>query len=100
MKTGIFLDDERWPSDVTWIDLPKDVDWITVRTTLDFQDAIKYCFDGHFPEYFSFDHDLQEFYPDENGNEYEKTGYDAVKFMVEYALDHDLLIPNNCFFHT
>ena len=91
---GIFLDDERWPKDVTWITLP-DANWLVVRTTLDVQDAIKNVFDGQLPEYVSFDHDLQEFYE----YDVERTGYDCLKWVVKYAMEYDMMLPT-CSFHT
>ena len=53
MLKGIFLDDERKPTDVTWINYPDNVDWVVVRTKTEFCDmGFKGC------DIISFDHDL------------------------------------------
>lgn len=86
---GLFLDDERMPEDVTWVQYPKDVQWTIVRNYAEFVEEVsKQNFD-----IISFDHDL--------GMEtHYKSGYECVKFLVELLLD-DLLenIPS-CFFHS
>lgn len=92
MNYGLFLDDERIPSDVTWISLPKtywfvchDFDWFKFSVT-----------EGGMPKFVSFDHDLQDF--DKNTGE-EYTGMTCLKWLVEYCMDNNLNIPI-CFFHT
>ena len=56
---GLFLDDERNPSDVKWVNYinREDIEWKVVRTYNEFVDAIRYeSFDCY-----SFDHDLQDY---------------------------------------
>ena len=89
---GIFLDDERNPEDVTWINYPKNIDWFVVRTMSDFLFTIyntneKYCI--------SFDHDICDY--DISGKE--NTGYDCLKCLIDYCLHENKLMPK-CYFHT
>ena len=52
---GLFLDDERNPEDVTWIDYPENIEWTVVRSG----DEFLYEFHRHNFQVFSFDHDIQ-----------------------------------------
>jgi len=106
-KYNLFLDDERTPKCVTWIEIP-DVEWKVVRSYKDFTETIK---KEGLPQIVSLDHDLsnqhyQEFTrmvkeSNTTGNEpkirynlfSEKTGYDAAKWLVDYCIDHDLDLP-------
>lgn len=90
MNYSIFLDDERNPQDVTWIELPN-IKWIIIR---DFS-WFKFYINGRMPEYITFDHDLQDF--NEDGTE--NTGYTCLKWLVDYCIDHDMMLPG-CFFHS
>ena len=56
---GLFLDDERNPSDVTWVNYvnKEDIEWTVVRTYNEFVNAISA---DNFDCY-SFDHDLQDY---------------------------------------
>lgn len=95
MKSLIFLDDERVFADVTWLNYPQYKEVIIVRNMNDFilvvsdiSDLEKYDF--------SFDHDIQDF-----DDEIEKTGYDCVKWLCDYALGKDIDLSLNHFhFHT
>ena len=90
-KLGLFLDDERNPEDVTWVDYPDNVDWYVVRNKNDFMIyLIKYDFD-----YVSFDHDIQCY--NKNGDEI--TGYDCLKSFCLVLNQLYKKIPK-CFFHT
>lgn len=91
MSYSIFLDDERIPTDVTWLKLP-DTLWYVARTYQAFIDGIKL---QGMPEYITFDHDLQDF--NEDGTE--NTGYTCLKWLVDYCIDHDMMLPV-CFFHS
>lgn len=93
MSYSIFLDDERWPQDVTWVELPHTCTrWLVVRNYREFKDNIKL---RGMPEYSTFDHDLQDF--NEDGTE--NTGYTCLKWLVAYCIDHDMMLPG-CFFHS
>jgi len=75
-KLGLFLDDERNPEDVTWIDYPKDIKWIIVRsldTFIFYLDHAMVAMD--YFDYVSFDNDLGE-----NQGE----GKDAAKNLCYY----------------
>ena len=92
---GLFLDDERVPQDVTWINYPESIDWTVVRS-----------YDEFFHEFyretfrvFSFDHDIQDF----NHRGVELTGYIVLKAMLDTFLTthHGLFtFPEQVFFHT
>lgn len=57
MYYNLFLDDERIPEDVTWLEYDGITCWHTIRTYEHFKEAIAHCI----PEYISFDHDIQCF---------------------------------------
>jgi hypothetical protein len=70
----IFLDDERIPTDVTWVTLP-DGDWNIVRSFEEFQTLLDSLTVA--PSYISFDHDLGV-----NLDAETKTGYDCAKYYI------------------
>ena len=98
MTWNLFIDDERWPSDVTWG--PSDVQlkykndkWVVFRSVID---AVVYMSDERsFPQFISFDHDL--------GNDVE-TGYDFAKILVDDALTYpeiaEFQFPDNFDFYV
>jgi hypothetical protein len=97
----LFLDDERLPRDVTWIDLPLGP-WVVVRSYAEFTRLIEK--DG-LPDHISFDHDLGlEHYqayekacsvpvpaPPPYDSFKEKTGYHCARWLVDYCIDHGWL---------
>ena len=89
---GLFLDDERFPNEVTWENYPENIEWDIARTVKEFLDLIRTGSYG----IISFDHDLQDF--DETGNE--NTGYTAVKQLVIFVMYRGTKIPQKCYFHT
>jgi len=98
----LFLDDERIPKDVTWINLPAQ-NWQIVRS---YDEFVKFIENNGVPIFISFDHDLahehyrQSMYnPDRHYNSYypffkEKTGFHCAKWLVEYCFDNRLDLPN------
>lgn len=93
----IFLDDERYPADVTWKKLP-DVDpraWFIPRNYDQFTSLIT---SFGVPGFVSFDHDLgwaamqAAIRGDENYGE-EKTGYHCAVWLVHYCADHQVPFP-------
>lgn len=108
----LFLDDERNPQDVTWVDLPK-ADWVVVRNYDEFVKTIQE--QGH-PLFVAFDHDLADehyvtmlkeveqfeaFHDDPEGglniiHEYgpEKTGYDCAKWLVDRCMEKGYDYPD------
>jgi hypothetical protein len=74
----IFLDDIR---------IPFDDQWIIVK---DYEQFIEYVVKIDFNEIYeiSLDHDLG--FLDEN---YEKTGYDVAKWLIEYCQDNNYILP-------
>lgn len=71
---NIFLDDERMPSDVFWIQLPN-VTWEIVRTPEDFLNLIKN--NPKSVKCISFDNDIQ----------HELEGYHLLKMICEMDMD-------------
>jgi hypothetical protein len=90
---GIFLDDERNPEDVFWIDYPE-ITWSVVRTKAEFDELVQ-LMNVLGQEYVvSFDHDIQEIH-----NGVEITGYDCLISLVDFCLDTGAKLPVS-FFHT
>lgn len=81
MSYYLFLDDERFPSEVKWVSLPTEVDWVIVRTQTDFENTLltQGC-----PIYASFDNDLGVGCGE---------GRKCARWMVEQVLDGKLTIP-------
>lgn len=92
-KICMFLDDERIISDVTWVKYPKYWQVHSIRTYENFKSRVINVLNCTYHRQeaisifdFSFDHDLQCF--DENGDE--KTGYDCVKWLCSYCMEHNI----------
>ena len=98
MYYNLFLDDIRFPKDVTWVELPL-VKWTIVRNYKEFVYTIKI---NGLPNFVSFDHDLSSMHYTDvfNGSKLnysaytEKTGYECAKFLVEYCITNNLKFPN------
>lgn len=96
---NLFLDDERKPMDVTWVELPL-CHWTIVRSYYEFTSMIT---KNGLPEHISFDHDLgEEAYRHAFSNNLksfnythvtEKTGYDCALWLVQYCLSARILLP-------
>lgn len=90
---GLFLDDVRFPSDVSWMKYPENVRWEIARTVNDFVDRLLI---SHY-DVISFDHDLMDF--DSFGNEL--SGFTAVKEMVDMHMKGRISsLPKMTFFHS
>lgn len=102
MSYYLFLDDERFPQDVTWVNLPKH-NWTIVRNYADFVRTIE---NKGLPAEIAFDHDLgHEHYqayhvasrPGNGVIDYnsfkEKTGLDCAKWLIEYCNKNNLPFP-------
>ena len=76
MSYNLFLDDERSPRDVSWIQLPNDRPYVIVRNIREFQSHI--LSNGIDMAHISFDNDLGYNEPE---------GRDCVKWLVEQMLD-------------
>ena len=82
----LYLDDIR---------VPKTDGWDIVRT---YEDFVGWITKNGIPDEVSFDHDLAEINYDpstftETFKYYEKTGYDAAKWLCEYCWTNGLPIP-------
>lgn len=93
----IFLDDERIPSRVTWVELPPGP-WVIVRNYEAFKLVLENTKDI---EFVSFDHDLghEHYGHGLNDDEIpydsykEKTGMHCAHALVEWSLDNDKDLP-------
>lgn len=101
MSYKLFLDDERKPSDVKWVELPLGP-WVIVRNYYDFVRTLRA---KGIPEFISFDHDLaDEHYhtliKDNDSiripyKDYtEKTGYDCAKFLIDFCIETNSIVPS------
>lgn len=89
---NLFLDDERLPQRVTWVNLPSGP-WVVVRNYKEFCDYISM---HGLPQFVTFDHDLS--IEDQNkhpitGVFKEKTGMDCAKWLVEYCMKNNRKFP-------
>lgn len=101
MSYHLFLDDERKPIDVTWIELPP-LHWEIVRN---YNEFVKIITSNGIPKTISFDHDLSQEHYDELLGAYfgcrplryhifkEKTGRDCAMWLAEYCFDKGLDYP-------
>ena len=91
---NLFLDDERVPKNVTWVELPL-VEWVIVRN---FEQFITYIKLHGIPARVSFDHDLApEHYQGLQSDEL--TGMDCVKWLVDFCDEHNHKFPEY-YLHT
>jgi hypothetical protein len=98
----LFLDDERVPSDVTWVNIARTTEWVIVRSN---DAAVTWVLENGFPDIISFDHDLgyEAFDTNENGiiivtdATETKSGYDFAKWLVEYDMETGLMPANFTF---
>lgn len=92
----LFIDDERVPSDVTWVNIARTTEWAIVRSC---DAAVDWVLENGFPDVISFDHDLgyEAFDTNENGiiivtdATETKSGYDFAKWLVEYDMETGLM---------
>ena len=100
-KSALYLDDQRTPT----VDPPTGYNpWYIVSNYDEFKEWIN---KHGMPDYVSFDHDLadehmQDYYKYQfngiaaiNYNDFkEKTGLDCAKYMIEYAMNNNINLPN------
>jgi hypothetical protein len=101
---NLFLDDIRIPTNVTWVDIPKDQHYSLVRNYQEFVDLITL---RGLPKFVCYDHDLSDIHyghglinrNDLNGDDIpydsytEKTGYDCAKWLVDYCMKNGVKHP-------
>jgi hypothetical protein len=99
----LFLDDVRFPKDVTWIDIGLGP-FVIVRS---YEEFINYITKNGLPNFISFDHDMEEnqyrqsmYNPDKHYNNYytdgtftKNNGYCCAKWLVQYCIDNKLKLP-------
>lgn len=87
MSYHLFLDDIRDPSWVHWMKLPSPIEgWVVVRSHDEFVSVIQ---QRGLPSFISFDHDLDQ----EGQLEAELTGMDCAKWLVDFCLDNEMVVP-------
>jgi hypothetical protein len=99
MSYYLFLDDERKPSDVKWVNLPS-VPWVIVR---DYDEFVKTIDKKGVPLFVTYDHDLgiraireaheQKFEKFDYDRVKEKTGKHCAMYLVTYCLDRNISHP-------
>lgn len=88
MKTLLWLDDIRDPSEGNWFSFnPIDSPFITVWWVKDYGEFTKWIENNGLPAGICFDHDLGM------SKQQEKTGYDCVKWLVEYCIVNRQPLP-------
>src|SRR5579859_2852646 len=97
---NLFLDDVRYPKQVSWINLPL-VEWVIVRN---FEEFVAYIKCNGCPAIVAFDHDLgpEHYIFDWSGSDTcpsQLSGYDCVKWLVEYCEEHNHKFPEY-YLHT
>lgn len=75
MKTCIWLDDIR---------TPRQIENYAVIWCKNYQSVVDWINEHGLPNLIDFDHDLGE----------EKSGYDVAKFVVEYCMNHNTVLPH------
>tara|TARA_Y100000593_G_scaffold94134_1_gene191789 strand:- start:460 stop:882 length:423 start_codon:yes stop_codon:yes gene_type:complete len=98
----VFLDDERNPSDVTWIEIPNRPVRRLVRTYQDFMDVVDRLQErGELSDVaFSFDHDIQCMMNSYDGRMVERTGYDCIQYLCMVCTEYEIKLPTEVTFHT
>lgn len=95
---NLFLDDNRIPTHVTWVNLPTCQHYSVVRNYNEFVDLITL---RGLPKFVTYDHDLADSHygdglrgDDINYNKYvEKTGYDCAKWLVNECMKKGVKHP-------
>jgi hypothetical protein len=86
MTWNLFIDDERTPEQVTWGNeaFYQRYPWVIARTIEEMKREI---YARGFPDFISFDHDL---------NDNQPTGKDCANWLINYDIDSDRSkIPDN-----
>jgi len=97
-RYNLFLDDIRVPTNVTWVDIPKDQHYSLVRNYQEFVDLITL---RGLPKFVCYDHDLSDCHYGDGLNDRcidydsytEKTGYDCAKWLVDYCMKNGVKHP-------
>jgi len=95
MTTVIFLDDERSPSQVKWVDYGLNPKFKCFTSYSAFVDSVVWHIENNKEILVSFDHDIQQ--EDWDGNEV--TGYHCLQIIVRECFNRKLPLPK-CVFHT
>jgi hypothetical protein len=91
MKYNLFLDDERVPKDVSWVELPL-VDWVIVRS---YDEFVKTIIKAGVPSIVSFDHDLHPSHYEE-GKKWNFNNFEYHKVDIRTGLHCALFLREHC----
>lgn len=96
----LFIDDERFPKDVTWVQYPDNTNFEVIRDAVTFESWVAKMNKDNLPEVLSFDHDLNLIYTNEadipvnwvdfasqHSDRWEISGATMVDFLVDRLLD-------------
>ena len=101
MSYVLFLDDERMPDKVDWVQFPRYETIYIIRT---YEGFIRQVETYGVPMFVCFDHDLADQHyvamlaeaegrPADSGPE--QTGYDAAQWLVDYCAEHSFKFPRH-----
>lgn len=99
---GFFLDDWRWPKDVEkTMPYPPGIQWRRMKTPVDFECWLEFALDEavEWPEFISFDYELNFREKTKDGKMVEKTGLDCLRFLLAFIEKHNKEVPE-LFFHS
>lgn len=102
-KLFVYLDDVRTPIDPAWTVLRSYDEFVEYfsKTSLENVEIISFDHDlGPRAMKQYFDNVVQDFSFDYDQMEDEKTGYDAAKWLIEYAMSTNQTIPPQVFSHS
>jgi hypothetical protein len=89
MTYKLFLDDVRYPGEVTWVKF-ENGPYEIVRS---YEQFVEHITTNGLPDYVCFDHDLNDIHYGGNYSD-ERTGYHAAVWLVEYCHENKLEFPN------
>lgn len=96
---NLFLDDERFPADVTWAHWTIqqgycEGEWEIARNLTDVIVLIEWI--GTMPQFVSFDHDLGS---DQDGG-FVGNGLKVAQYLIDLDMDTDIKFPDNFAFYV
>lgn len=121
MQYKLFLDDIRDVSCVNWKVLhignpPCDFpywQWGGAIVVRNYNEFVQYIEQNGVPYEISFDHDLADIHyanflisgkwdvdEEQMGNEWEKTGYECAKWLIQHCIDNKVKLPNEIYVHS
>lgn len=97
MSYNLFLDDQRTPNEVTWVDYGDVTDWVIVRSYEDFISVVR---SRGAPSNVSFDHDLEPQHYPPVCDYSTPTGKDCARFLLDYCYEKNVTPKGRIFIHS